>query len=682
MDVYFTDVFRVDETHVDSYGAFNVSVVNDLPLFVDPFLLFNGANPTYQQMHEAIIGYVCFLRDRVVDAGPNGIARGLITAWFYFPEVKQNWFGYSLNGNSGHGLGDKFAKSLIRNLGHVFTNFGNEEISKSSHLEKLSLIDDGIGRDMISDFTTNMIKRFLCEYTQQFARQFLAIADRRQLLIKKVWFNYDTRTWVDESFELPFYQGTFVLLTPKDILTKDETWINRPDLLQQAQQIVDSAGDAQLRHQFNQYLALRLAKAKTNRERLAAVSATLQEFPQVLDFYIRTKEDRGGQAESISQRKVQFTYDRYVGQIRRFVTTVLEPSQFYLSKEPIELLVSHRLGLLKVACESIHAADFLYTLGSPVSNQEELSIIMRLIWAANPADGRSNPASIDESFQLMTFKLASNPKIVEATRKFLDEEPLKERTVVIFAFTQIEAERISSEFTSGKFRASDRIVCIHAFTDPWGGPIQPISRDRRPQMTKCRILMLAANPEGTTKLALDEESREIGMKLRGSDFRDDFDLIVKSAVRPGDLLQYLNQYKPHVVHFSGHGSSSNELIFLDVNRQPQSVSEEALTQLFTTLKDNIRLVVLNACYSQAQALAIARVIDCTVGMKRSIGDEAAISFAAWFYGAIGFGRSIQEAFDQGRTAIMLEGIPEQDTPDLITRSGINASSVFLVDSHQ
>jgi hypothetical protein len=79
------------------------------------------------------------------------------------------------------------------------------------------------------------------------------------------------------------------------------------------------------------------------------------------------------------------------------------------------------------------------------------------------------------------------------------------------------------------------------------------------------------------------------------------------------------------------------------------VTTRALTALFTTLKDNIRLVFLNACYSREQAQALVTSIDCVIGMKESIDDGAATVFTSSFYRAIGFGRSIQEAFDQGQT---------------------------------
>jgi hypothetical protein len=197
---------------------------------------------------------------------------------------------------------------------------------------------------------------------------------------------------------------------------------------------------------------------------------------------------------------------------------------------------------------------------------------------------------------------------------------------------------------------------------------------------KCKVLFLTANPKKTARLALDEESREIDQKIRASDYRDALELITKWAVRPDDLLQYLNQHKPHVVHFSGHGSPAEEVIFLDANRKPKPVTKAALKQLFMTLKDNIRVVVLNACYSRPQAEAIVETIDCAVGMKKAIGDEAAITFASSFYRALGFGRSVQDAFDQGKTPLMLDGILEENTPDLLVRKGVDSKMVFLVEA--
>lgn len=140
--IYFSDFFDVAAKTVEEYGAFNVSLINDLPLFVDPFLLFNSENEEYQRLHEEMIKYMVFLKGKSTMPLPSG----LIKAWFYFPEVKQNWLGFSKSGNMGRGLGGQFANSLKLNLTTAFKNFG-DETSTHTHLGKLTLIKNGVGKD-------------------------------------------------------------------------------------------------------------------------------------------------------------------------------------------------------------------------------------------------------------------------------------------------------------------------------------------------------------------------------------------------------------------------------------------------------------------------------------------------------------------------------------------------------
>jgi CHAT domain-containing protein len=198
-------------------------------------------------------------------------------------------------------------------------------------------------------------------------------------------------------------------------------------------------------------------------------------------------------------------------------------------------------------------------------------------------------------------------------------------------------------------------------------------------MEKIKILFVSANPAGMPQLKLDKEAREIEAKIRAAEYRDSLELITKWAVRPDDLLQALNQHKPHIVHFSGHGNPTEEIVLLDELGKPKPVTKEALVHLFRALKDNIRVVVLNACYARPQTEAITEEIDCAVGMMRAIGDNAAITFAASFYRAIGFGRSIKQAFDQGIAALLLDGSLQGKTPVLVSRENVAPDKVFLIN---
>ena len=180
-----------------------------------------------------------------------------------------------------------------------------------------------------------------------------------------------------------------------------------------------------------------------------------------------------------------------------------------------------------------------------------------------------------------------------------------------------------------------------------------------------KILFLASNPLDTQPLKLDEEMRELDFALRKSEFRDNFDLIQHWAVRVKDIQELLLRHKPDIVHFSGHGSEASEIILQNNDGTSHPVNPRALSQLFSILKDNVRCVVLNACYTKEQAEAIAKNIDCVVGMSKAIGDNAAISFASAFYQGLGYGRDVQTAFDLGCVQIDLENLNEQDTPKLI-----------------
>ena len=106
---------------------------------------------------------------------------------------------------------------------------------------------------------------------------------------------------------------------------------------------------------------------------------------------------------------------------------------------------------------------------------------------------------------------------------------------------------------------------------------------------------------------------------------------------------------------------------------PQVVSKSALVNVLRSCNEgNLRLVVLNACNTRPQAEALTEVVDCVVSMNRTITDRAAIKFAASFYGALAFGRSVRKAFEQGVARLSAEGIAESDTPELLVRAGVDA----------
>lgn len=200
MEIYFSDYFKVKEKDLEQYGAFNISLVADLPLFIDPFLLFNSKKKNYQKLHDKIIEYLIFLKKKSTS---QSLDIGGLKAWYVFKEVEQNWLGFSVTGNKGSALGPDFGRALHDNLHKIFHEFGKEKVSKGSHLEKLCLIKAGVGKDNISDFSTNLIKEFLLEYTQKFAQKYLDKNLIDKFRVQRVRFNFKTESWEDVKY--PFF---------------------------------------------------------------------------------------------------------------------------------------------------------------------------------------------------------------------------------------------------------------------------------------------------------------------------------------------------------------------------------------------------------------------------------------------------------------------------------------------
>lgn len=202
--------------------------------------------------------------------------------------------------------------------------------------------------------------------------------------------------------------------------------------------------------------------------------------------------------------------------------------------------------------------------------------------------------------------------------------------------------------------------------------------DTTPNISTIKVLFFAANPVDQKQLRLDEEIRNINEKIRLSEYRSSIQLISRWAVRPTDLLQALNEEQPHIVHFSGHGSDTEDIAFMDHDGQSKFVSKVAIVELMKTMSNNIRIVVFNTCFSSNQAEAVTKHIDIAVGISNTINDEGARVFAAQFYSAIGFGESIQAAFDQARIALMLEGILGDDKPQMYAKNGVKPDDLVLV----
>jgi len=476
---FFSGEYGVSREELDEYGAFDISLLTDLPLFIDPFLLFNSSNPKYRALHEEIIHYLQYLCEKSACQVVNS---GLVQALYAFPEVSQTWLGFAAKSNRGLGLGRSFAQALNRNLGTVLSSFGSETVTRSSHIEKLCLIEGGVGRDKISDFVTNLILGYLAEYTQTFAEGHIAPDKLSFFPIRRSRFNYSTGSWENRTYRLPSFGHTFVILTPKDLLTKDDTWINRSDLADYYNAIPDAIPDVQLRALVNEYFASLMPTnpKEAKKEKPRVVWEVARRYPVVIDYYIRDKELDGDRATSVSQDLVRGSEQLYVEQFGELA------AQLDFSTAPRQVPVDSfaavlaRARYLKHVVEDCDGYRLFYVDGQPIHRESDLHILYRLTWfdtafdvnqevnnGRGPIDYAVSMGSHDKT--LVEFKIASNSKLKQNLQAQL---PVYERASdtqksieVIFFFTASQEDRVRGIMNTLHLNEDDRLILVDARSD-------------------------------------------------------------------------------------------------------------------------------------------------------------------------------------------------------------------------
>lgn len=477
LNIYFSDYFGIEQCIIEKYGAVNISLINDLPLFVDPFLLFNSKKKEYQKIHNEIIRYLLFLQEQAEKS--ESLSLGMMSSWYKFSEIKQNWLGFSLDGNDGRGLGKDFASNLYDGLKTIFSDFGKETVTKSSHLEKLCLISPLVGRDKISDFTTNFTKKYILEYSQRFAKKYLRNWQYKKFNVPKVEFNYETHTWIAREYLLPCYDSDYVLLTPRDMLTRDETFINRNDMIGSLQSIVPSIQDSGLRFQLNQYLKdiLKEKKKISKADKERAVTSLIQSNPKIIDYYIKYKEENKEEASSISKQLVEQVKTLFNTQLQELAQLLYSNTDFY-KKEPSSYEEAYkRVQYLKSVIEDMDGYRIFYLNGKPIKRENDLQIMYRLVWYATqfdvnrevnngrgPVDYKVSKGSKNSA--LVEFKLASNTKIkknIQNQVEIYKKANCTERAIkVILYFTDQELNNVKNVLNELELSDCKDIVLIDA----------------------------------------------------------------------------------------------------------------------------------------------------------------------------------------------------------------------------
>ncbi|MDE2107054.1 MAG: hypothetical protein KGL39_58145, partial [Patescibacteria group bacterium] len=277
----------------------------------------------------------------------------------------------------------------------------------------------------------------------------------------------------------PYWNSDFVILTPKDLLTKDEAWINRADLLDRFQDIYESLPDEQLRARVDEHFRKLLTDDMKDDEVREAASATIQAYPELLDYYIRDREENGEKAHQVSDLKVRQTEEQFINQVRDLVDRHLAGTEFYREVDTFEASL-RRIHFLKDVIENKDGYRLFYVDGKPIKREEDLQIMYRLTWFAStfeidrevnngrgPVDFKASKGSKDKT--VIEFKLASNSKLKKNLQHQVEIYEAANNTSksikVILYFSDSEYERVFKTLKELNLLDRPEVITIDAGRD-------------------------------------------------------------------------------------------------------------------------------------------------------------------------------------------------------------------------
>jgi hypothetical protein len=204
-----------------------------------------------------------------------------------------------------------------------------------------------------------------------------------------------------------------------------------------------------------------------------------------------------------------------------------------------------------------------------------------------------------------------------------------------------------------------------------------------PEPEKLRVLYLTASPpeDGAGPLRVDVEVNNVLRAVRASKHRDMIDIQHRPAAAPQDLIDGINDLRPHVIHFSGHAGAPG-LLFDNADIVDPGEHTVAYRQLARLLRATDRppmCVVLNACDTSEGALELLEAVPVVIAMNAPVGDASAVVFATRFYAAVGSAQPIGKAVEQAMVATEMALSTDMDLVTLCARPEVDTSQLKLIE---
>ena len=229
-----------------------------------------------------------------------------------------------------------------------------------------------------------------------------------------------------------------------------------------------------------------------------------------------------------------------------------------------------------------------------------------------------------------------------------------------------------------------RAVKIETKPSRRGGTLPPTSE--LPALAlPLRLLIVVSSPldlNEDMQLDSDREVRQIRNALAEAIRQGEVVLELEDEANRERLKETLTRFKPHILHFSGHGYNTAQGLVWEgadgntkrkdaptAENPHQKVADPLDASAFADLlreQPQLRLLVLSACRSAergtggafesvAEGLISRGVAPAVVAMQDSILDESGILFARHFYTNLSLGKAVEVALAEARREMEASG---------------------------
>lgn len=192
----------------------------DIPLYIDPFLLWSSGRDDYRELHRQLVGFLAHFGKLVLAGRSTAAQRLLLTC----QEPEDLGLGYAQGSTRGSFIGPATAAAAAR----LFTETPQLHEEHLPHVEELGLFVPRIAEDRISDLATCVLREYLARFTEEQAGT-LGVPTK-SFRLPEIWDPEGLEWRTGLKAQLPYHpdRDAPLLFAPLDWL-RHLPWINYPD---------------------------------------------------------------------------------------------------------------------------------------------------------------------------------------------------------------------------------------------------------------------------------------------------------------------------------------------------------------------------------------------------------------------------------------------------------------------